>query len=62
MPHRSVRISREADIVLEELKLKARQEHHKTVYKGNILNWLITKCMNVENVQKHFDEWLKKDC
>jgi hypothetical protein len=62
MPDRNVRISREADLVLENLKLKARQRHHKTVYKGNILNWLITQCMDINEVQRQFEEWLKKDC
>ena len=59
MASRSIRISNEADLILDNLKLKARQRYHKTIYKRDILEWFINYCLTMKQAENKFWNYLK---
>lgn len=57
--NRNIRISRESDYILDNLKLKARQQFHKTIYKRDIADWCIKKCLTSKAAEEKFLKWAK---
>ncbi len=61
MTNHSIRISRESDLILDNLKLKIRTKYHKKIYKGKILDWCIQHCLTLKGAEKKFEDFVKKN-
>ncbi len=57
MGNRNVRLSREADSLLESAKHKARQKLHKIIPKKEILNWVVGHCFSAKENCDKFWQW-----
>ena len=59
--NRSIRISRTADLILENLRFEGRTKYHKTIYKRDILNWIVVEFLIRKDVHKKFWKTIKND-
>ncbi len=60
MQNHSIRIDRDADLILDKFKLEAHQKYNKKIYKRDILAWCIKHCLATPKAQKMFREFLTK--
>ena len=54
-----VRLSKESDLMLTELKHEALIKHEKNIYKNQIVDWLILNSFNTVNLKLKFSKWVK---